>query len=61
MTAEVTCLLDRAVMEASSCESKQSSLEKITTAAVSMSPPQKSQLHQSTHHPKPALRRQKAP
>ena len=41
MTAEVNHLLDQAIMEASSCESKQSSLEKTTTAAVTMSPPQK--------------------
>ena len=44
MTAEVTHLLDWAVMEVSSCESEQSSLEKITTAAVTMSPPQKSEV-----------------
>ena len=31
-------------MEVSSCESEQSSLEKITTAAVTMSPPQKSEV-----------------
>ena len=41
MTAEVKHLLDQAIMEASSCESKQSSLEKITTMAVTMSPPWK--------------------
>ena len=44
MTAEVNHLLDRAIMEASSCKSKQSSLEKITTAAVTTSPPQKSEV-----------------
>ena len=44
MTAEVKHLLDQMIMEASSCESKQSSLEKITTAAVTMSPPQKSEV-----------------
>ena len=42
MTAEVNHLLDWAITEVSSCESEQSSLEKITTAAVTMSPPQKS-------------------
>ena len=31
-------------MEASSCKSEQSSLEKITTAAVTTSPPQKSEV-----------------
>ena len=41
MTAEVNHLLDQVIMEASSCESKQSSLEKITTVAVTMSPPRK--------------------
>ena len=44
MTAEVNHLLDQAITEASSCKSKQSSLEKITTAAVTMSPPQKSEV-----------------
>ena len=44
MTAEVTNLLDQAVREVSSCESEQSSLEKITTAAVTTSPPQKSEV-----------------
>ena len=44
MTAEVTHLLDQAVMEASSCESKHSSLEKITTVAVTTSPAQKSEV-----------------
>ena len=44
MTAEVKHLLDQAIMEVSSCKSKQSSLEKITTAAVSASPPQKSEV-----------------
>ena len=61
MTVEVNHLLDQAIMEASSCKSEQSSLEKITTAAVTTSPPQKLQFHQSIHHPKPASRRQKAP
>ena len=41
MTAEVKHLLDQVITEASSCESKQSSLEEITTVAVTMSPPQK--------------------
>ena len=44
MTAEVKHLLDQAITEVSSCESKQSSLEKITTAVVTMSPPQKSEV-----------------
>ena len=44
MTTEVNHLLDQAITEASSCESKQSSLEKITTAVVSMSPPWKSEV-----------------
>ena len=44
MTAEVTDLLDQAVMEASSGESEHFSLEKITTAVVTMSPPQKSEV-----------------
>ena len=44
MTAEVKHHLDQAIMEASSCESEQSSLEKITTAAVTTSPPQKSEV-----------------
>ena len=44
MTAEVNDLLDQAIMEASTCESKHSSLGKITTAAVTMSPPQKSEV-----------------
>ena len=39
MTAEVNHLLDQAIMEASNCKSEQSSLEKITTAAVTTSPP----------------------
>ena len=39
MTAEVNCLLDQAIMEASSGRSKQSFLEKITTE----DPPQKSE------------------
>ena len=41
ITAEVKHLLDQAIMEVSSCESKQSSLEKITTVAVTTSPPRK--------------------
>ena len=44
MTAEVNDLLDQAVTEASSCESEHSSLGKITTVAVTMSPPQKSEV-----------------
>ena len=44
LTAEVKHLLDQAIMEASNCESKQSSLGKITTAAVIMSPPQRSEV-----------------
>ena len=44
MTAEVKHLLDQTIMEASSCESEQSSLEKITTAAVTTSPLQKSEV-----------------
>ena len=41
ITAEVNHLLDQAMVEASSHESKQFSLEKITEAAATMSPPQK--------------------
>ena len=41
MAIEVNDLLDQAIMEASSCESKHSSLGKITTVAVITSPPQK--------------------
>ena len=44
MTTEVNDLLDQAVTEVSSCESKHSSLGKITTVAVIMSPPQKSEV-----------------
>ena len=44
MTAEVNHLLDQAIMEASSCGSEQSSLEKITTTAATTSPPQKSEV-----------------
>ena len=44
MTAEVNHLLDRAITEVSSCKSEQSSLEKSTTAAVTTSPPQKSEV-----------------
>ena len=44
MTAEVNHLLDRAIMEESSCESEHSSLGKITTAVVTMSPPWKSEV-----------------
>ena len=44
MTEEVNHLLDWTITEASSCKSEQSSLEKITTAAVNMSPPQKSEV-----------------
>ena len=42
ITAEVNHLLDQAIMEVSSCEYKQSSLEKITEAVATTSPPQKS-------------------
>ena len=42
--AEVNHLLDQAIMEASSHESEQSSLEKITKAAATMSLPQKSEV-----------------
>ena len=41
ITAEVNHLLNQAMVEASSHESKQSSLEKITEATATMSPPQK--------------------
>ena len=44
MTAEVNDFLDQAIMEVSSCESKHSSLGKITTVAVTKSPPQKSEV-----------------
>ena len=44
MTAKVNHPLEQAIMEASSCESEQSSLEKIITAAVTMPPPQKSEV-----------------
>ena len=44
MATEVNDLLDQAIMEASSFESKQSSLGKITTVVVIMSPPQKSEV-----------------
>ena len=44
IAAEVNHLLDQAVAEASSHESDQSSLEKITEAAATMSPPQKSEV-----------------
>ena len=44
ITAEVNHLLDQAIMEASSHESKQSSLEKITEAVATMSPPQKTEV-----------------
>ena len=44
IAAEVNHLLDQAMAEASSQESKQSSLEKITEAAATMSPPQKSEV-----------------
>ena len=37
MTAEVNHLLDSVIREVSNCKSEQSSLEKITTAAVTMS------------------------
>ena len=43
ITAEVNHLLDQAMAEASSHESEQSFLEKITEAAATMSPPQKSE------------------
>ena len=41
MATEVNDLLEQAMMEASSCESEHSSLGKITTVAVTVSPPQK--------------------
>ena len=41
MTAEVNDLLSHAVMEVSNCESKNSPLGKITTVAVTTSPPWK--------------------
>ena len=41
MTTEVKHLPDQVITEVSSCESEQSSLEKITTVAITMSPPQK--------------------
>ena len=41
ITAEVNHLIDQVMAEASSCKSKQSSLEKITEAAATTSPPQK--------------------
>ena len=41
MTAEVNHLLDQAITEASSRDSEQSSLEKITKAGATMYPPQK--------------------
>ena len=44
MTTEVNHLLDQEITEVSSCESKQSSLEKIITAVVTMSPPWKSEV-----------------
>ena len=44
ITAEVNHLLDQAITEASSHESKQSSLEKITEAAATMSLSQKSEV-----------------
>ena len=44
ITAEVNHLLDQAIMEVSSHESEQSSLEKITEAAATMSPPQISEV-----------------
>ena len=44
MATEVNDLLDQAIMEVSSCESEQSSLGKITTVVVIMSPPQKSEV-----------------
>ena len=61
MTAEVNHLLDQAITEASSGKSKQSSLEKITTVAVTTSPPQKSEVTVPPVicHLKPASRRQK--
>ena len=44
IAAEVNHLLDQAKVEASSCKSQQSSLEKITKAAATTSPPQKSEV-----------------
>ena len=62
MAAEVNNLLTQAMADISSCESEQSSPEKPATVAATTSPPsQKSPLHQSTHLPKPALGRWKAP
>ena len=49
MAAEVNHLLDWEITEASSYESKHPSLEKITMAAVTTSPPQKSEVFSSTH------------
>ena len=64
IAAEVNHLLDQAMAEASSHKSEQSSLEKITQAAVTTRlhlRSQKLQFHQLILHPKPAWRRQKAP
>ena len=44
IAAEVNHLLDQAITEASSHRSEQSSLEKITEAVATMSPPQKSEV-----------------
>ena len=44
MTAEVKHLLDQVITEVSSCESEQSSLEKITTVVVTTSPPWRSEV-----------------
>ena len=44
MAAEVNDLLDQAITEASSCESKHSSLGKITAVAVITSQPWKSEV-----------------
>ena len=44
IAAEVNHLLDQAMAEASSCKSEQSSLEKVTGAVATMSPPQKSEV-----------------
>ena len=44
IAAEVNCLLDQAMVEASSHESEQSSLEKVTETVATTSPPQKSEV-----------------
>ena len=44
ITTDIKDLLDQVIMEASSCESEQSSLEKTITVVVTTSPPQKSEV-----------------